>query len=220
MAGPIKRTKLADRAYGSIRDSILRGDFAEGTRLAETRLSELLGISRAPVREALNRLASVGLVTTSPHRGAQVIELSHADIVELHEVSAGLQATATRLFVARGADPTPLRGAVAQMAEAAAAAADREHIYRELDFQRAIAEESGNELIRHLFLDLSGPLVLALTKDPTRPARAAAIVALYTEILTAIEAGDVPQATALIGRRSAADLTAIAADGRPAGAIT
>ncbi len=216
MSGPIKRTKLADRAYASIRDLILKGEFAEGTRLAETRLSELLGISRAPVREALNRLASVGLVQTSAHRGAQVIELSDADVVDLHQVAAGLQTTATRLFIVRGADTAPLRKAVEEMGEAIAASNHRELIYRELDFHRAIAEASGNLLAKSLFVGLSGPLVLALNRDAARLERDPEVAALYAQTLEAIEAGDDRRAATLLGERAAADAAVFGSDGRAA----
>src|SRR6185436_7675015 len=70
----------------TIRERILAGEFGPGERLAEERLSEELGISRMPVREALRVLASEGMVTLNPRRGASVTQYSEAQAQELIEV--------------------------------------------------------------------------------------------------------------------------------------
>lgn len=88
----------------SIRSRILAGDFPPGERLAEERLSEELGVSRMPVREALRALASEGIVTLEPRRGATVTAYTDAQVQELVEVRATLEGLNARL-AARRHDP-------------------------------------------------------------------------------------------------------------------
>ena len=59
-------------AYKAIRSLILEGRFIPGERLKEEELTDICGVSRTPVREALRRLALEGLVVLTPHQGAQV----------------------------------------------------------------------------------------------------------------------------------------------------
>ena len=88
-------------AADAIRECILSGEYEAGARLAEVRLSEQLGISRMPVREALRTLASEGLVTISPRRGASVSAYSDEHAKELIEVRATLEALNAKLAAQR-----------------------------------------------------------------------------------------------------------------------
>lgn len=86
--------RATDAAAAALREAILRGDAAPGSRLGETELAEQLGLSRTPVREALRQLASDGLVTVLPNRGARVAEWSREDLEEIYELRALLEAHA------------------------------------------------------------------------------------------------------------------------------
>jgi DNA-binding GntR family transcriptional regulator len=88
----------------AIRSRILGGEFAPGERLAEERLSEEMGVSRMPVREALRMLAAEGVVTLEPRRGASVTAYSAAQVRELVEVRATLESLNAKL-AARRKDP-------------------------------------------------------------------------------------------------------------------
>jgi len=85
----------------AIRERVLAGEFQPGERLAEERLSEELGVSRMPVREALRALAAEGIVTLEPRRGASVTAYDDAQIRELVEVRATLEGLNARLAAAR-----------------------------------------------------------------------------------------------------------------------
>src|SRR5690606_32571575 len=91
-------TKLVTSA---IRERIMNGDIALGTRLVEGRLSEELGVSRMPVREALRELAAEGIVTIEPRRGASVTIFSDEQKRELVEVRATLEALNAKLAAKR-----------------------------------------------------------------------------------------------------------------------
>jgi DNA-binding GntR family transcriptional regulator len=81
----------------TIRQWIMNGDLALGTRLVEGRLAEELGVSRMPVREALRELAAEGIVTIEPRRGASVMTFTDEQKRELVEVRATLEALNARL---------------------------------------------------------------------------------------------------------------------------
>ena len=78
----------ADRAYRLMRADILTGDLPADSRLGESTLAERYGLSRTPVREALRRLQSEGLVEVSPHRGARVFDWRRLDIEALYDLRA------------------------------------------------------------------------------------------------------------------------------------
>ena len=80
-----------------LRNYIVEGNLADGARIPERQLCEMLGVSRTPLREALKVLASEGLVDLLPNRGARVRGLSAQDLAELFDVMGGLEALAGRL---------------------------------------------------------------------------------------------------------------------------
>lgn len=85
----------------TLRERILSGDIPLGERLIEGRLSEELGVSRMPVREALRELASEGLVTIEPRRGASVTTFTEQQKRELVEVRATLESLNAKLAAKR-----------------------------------------------------------------------------------------------------------------------
>lgn len=85
-----------------IRTAVLAGEFEAGARLHEVRLSERLGVSRTPVRSALQSLASEGLLEYAPNRGYAVRRFSTAEIVDAYEIRAMMEALAARFAAERG----------------------------------------------------------------------------------------------------------------------
>jgi DNA-binding GntR family transcriptional regulator len=101
----------AQRAAGALRELILRGEFATGTRLGEVELAERLGVSRTPVREALTRLAAEGLVELVPNRGARVSSWTVAELEAVFDLRVVLEPRLTELATTRASpdDVTALR---------------------------------------------------------------------------------------------------------------
>jgi DNA-binding GntR family transcriptional regulator len=85
------------KAYEFIREQILSGDYEGGDHLNPLTIAERLGISRMPVREAIRQLDTEGLVTIRPNRGAIVTILTAAEVNEIFEMRAVLEALAARL---------------------------------------------------------------------------------------------------------------------------
>ena len=88
---------LHDEILTRLRDHIVEGNIADGGRVPERQLCEMLGISRTPLREALKVLAAEGLVELLPNRGARVRQLSEQDLAELFDIMGGLEGLAGRL---------------------------------------------------------------------------------------------------------------------------
>jgi DNA-binding GntR family transcriptional regulator len=98
---PVENLTLWERVYDYLRGEILDGRLEPGTELAEMALSEQLGVSRGPLREAIGRLAAEGLVTVRPRRGAVVRSLSEEEFLELYQVREALETMAVKLATPR-----------------------------------------------------------------------------------------------------------------------
>jgi DNA-binding GntR family transcriptional regulator len=94
-------SQAADRVYGSLRAGILDGRYGFGERLGEIEVAAALGTSRTPVREALRRLGSEGLVEVLPNRGARVRTWTAQDLEETYELRAVLEGLGARRAAAR-----------------------------------------------------------------------------------------------------------------------
>ncbi|MDB5842429.1 MAG: transcriptional regulator, GntR-family [Herminiimonas sp.] len=101
--GADKRT-LPSTVADRLRDLIIEGEIAAGSRLNERSLCDRLGVSRTPLREAFRVLSAEGLVQMQPNRGAQVVALSERDIRESFEVMSGLEALSGELACRRVTD--------------------------------------------------------------------------------------------------------------------
>ncbi len=87
------RNPLSDEVYTSIKEAIIQGELAPGTWLQEDQLTQTLGISRTPLREAFNRLKSEDLIAIVPRKGAYIIELSTKELEDLFEAREVIETT-------------------------------------------------------------------------------------------------------------------------------
>lgn len=111
--------RASERAYVALREDIIDWRLEPGTVLAEVDLSERLGVSRTPVREALGRLLADGLVAAQGGRGLVVTPVATSDIVQLFELRQALEQQ-----LARRAAAAPDRAVFEQLAERFRAADD------------------------------------------------------------------------------------------------
>ncbi|QFT59484.1 HTH-type transcriptional regulator LutR [Sulfitobacter sp. THAF37] len=140
----------------SLEEMIFDGTFADGDRLDEVRLAEQFGVSRTPLREALQRLESSGLVTLIPRRGAFVRQPGPLELLEMFEVMAEMEAVCARLAARRMSNGAldELREAN-RRCEAASDAQDPDLYYAENErFHAAIYRESGNSFLEQESLKL------------------------------------------------------------------
>ena len=101
---PIVRQTLHEAVLGRVRDMVIEGVLAPGTRINEVQLCRGLGVSRTPLREALKTLAGEGLIELVPSRGAMVRKLTPKEVQGELEVLEALEALAGRLACERGGD--------------------------------------------------------------------------------------------------------------------
>jgi len=139
-------TSRADTIAHQIEQMILTGEVADGDRLDEHRLAERFGVSRTPVREALQRLAQSGLAEHIVRRGVFVRHPGPVELIEMFEVMAELEALCGRLAARRISDAAldRLRAANASC-RAALERGDADGYYAENEtFHQTIYRESGN----------------------------------------------------------------------------
>ncbi len=122
---PLDKTRrdprpLPERVYEQLRDLIVMGELTADSQLVQEQIAEALGVSRTPVRDALNRLAHEDLVTWNPGRGYLVNGLTGREVREVYEVRRTLELEAARLASGRygAALLSRLYALIEEMAEA------------------------------------------------------------------------------------------------------
>jgi DNA-binding GntR family transcriptional regulator len=106
---PFIRSNLREQIKDVILQRILDGDYEPGARLVETRIAHELGVSQAPVREALRDLEQLGCIVHEPFRGCSVRAFSADELLEAFPVRAALEALAARLAAERISEQELLR---------------------------------------------------------------------------------------------------------------
>lgn len=197
---------LRERVRDLIRDRIVRGEFTPGDRLVERVLAEELGVSRVPVREALNLLKGEGFVQDVPRRGVIVTMLSQEDLDDLFEVREALEVQSARLACQRATDDE--LESLADIARRADAARDLDdaELLADLNeaFHDAIPRLAHNRILATTLEPLEGRLhwVLRQNRSP------GALMKEHSELVEALVARDAERAEE-IARRHVATSRAI-----------
>ncbi len=117
-----------------------------GTQLSEAALAKAFGVSRGPLREAMQRLLQEGLLRSERNRGIFVKELTHDDIADIYDARMAIESAAIRMIVARSesADLSTLRDAYANFSKAAASGEPESVSDADLSFHAALVSASGS----------------------------------------------------------------------------
>ncbi len=176
---------LRDVVFNTLRDAILTGKLVPGERLMENQLAEKLGVSRTPVREALRMLELENLVELVPRKGAQVLDMSEKDIINILEVRGVLEGLAK------------LKGLEERFEKAIADKALEEIAEIDEQFHNVIFASTDNDKLIQIFNNLQIQLyryrMAHLKLDSSIPA----IVAHHKGIIRAIENHDVEEGTTM-----------------------
>ncbi|MCA0255098.1 MAG: GntR family transcriptional regulator [Proteobacteria bacterium] len=143
----------SEKAYHTLRKLLVEFKLKPDERLNEVQLSRSLGVSRTPVREALNRLASEGFVSLTPNRGFFVRSLSTEGLIDLYELRSIIECAAFRLMCERADDAQIARLTAfwAGIVDGYQSHPPDEILIRDERFHLLIAELSGNpELVNQL----------------------------------------------------------------------
>lgn len=134
-------------------ERILSGRLAPGDRIVETRVAQDLGVSQAPVREALRDLELFGFIDSSPFRGAIVRKISIEELVQIYPIRAALEGVAARAAATRidEAGIKRLEAALARLRKAAARGNRRAAVDADFAFHLVVVEASGNGLLKQFW---------------------------------------------------------------------
>jgi DNA-binding GntR family transcriptional regulator len=189
---------LVDEVADSLRDLIISGRLAPGERLNEVHLATELGISRGPLREALQHLRGEGLLELVPRRGSFVVALSIEDVVDIYELRAAIEGRAARILATR-ADAKAFRelrtllDRLRRAADSGRAADVRRH---DLAFHEAICRLTGNRRLHQAFQS-NVPILRSLLKlDEVLYASQPMLAREHEVLLEVIESGDPDRAEA------------------------
>ena len=191
----VRRTLLRDTAYEAIRDAIVRADIPPGAVVSNAAVAGQLGLSRAPVRDALARLADEGLVETKPQSYTRVTRLVLKEVQDAAAVVRAMHELATRTAV-----PLLTAGHLEAMREANcrfAAAAQAGDVDAAMDsddeLHGVLVDVCGNRAVAAT-IERYTPLIRRLERRQFSSARARRSVQRHDELIAACAAGDVEQA--------------------------
>lgn len=194
------RMSSAERAYRALRRMAITFELRPGERINEVEMARRLAMSRAPVREALNRLATEGLLTVQANHGFFCRRLSAAEISQLSEVRADLEAGGALVAAVR-ADRTSLHTLVEAWRKAVAQAdqlSPAELVVYDETFHLALAASSGNHERARLLDQINARLHYVRLINLEHPQRRQATFAEHELIIEALLSGDGPTAAAAL----------------------
>jgi DNA-binding GntR family transcriptional regulator len=185
-----------------IRKAILAGQLKPGSQLREIPLAADLGVSRAPLREALGLLAEEGLVERIPYKGAFVTEVNSETIAEIASLRKRLEPYAIELALPRlkGSSRIKVTRALEDMAIGADNNDPAATIEAHTAFHRAFYELCGHKLLRELWLSWEAKLQLFFSADHRVFADLNDVVAAHQRLLDIIDSGDMEVITDEIQR--------------------
>lgn len=149
---------------GQLRARIVDGTFAPGTRMAEAQLSQRLGVSRGPVREALQRLIQEGLLVNVRNRGVFVLQPGPDDVADIYTARAAIERHAAAAVLA-DADPTALAALdsiVDEMAAVAGQGAWQSLAELDLAFHETLVAAAGSPRLVRMFRTLTAETRICL----------------------------------------------------------
>ena len=205
-------TSFRNQAYQAIKEAITAANIyahPSEIRLDERQLSQALGVSRTPIREAMTLLEQEGFLRTLPRRGVFIIRKTRREIVEMVQVWAALESLAARLATQRASD-REIAGLRAMMAEFQVARPDEhmdEYSDANIAFHQAIIAMGGCDLIgaitENLFLHVRAIRKVTISQDN----RASRSIVDHMRIIEALETRNTELAERLV-REHSLDLAA------------
>lgn len=199
---PIARRSLHDEVVTRVRDMIIEGVLAPGSRVNETHLGQTLGVSRTPLREALKFLASEGLIELVAARGAVVRKFSSKDVRDMLDVLAVLEAFAARL-TCRDASSTAIEGVRRihdRMAERYAVRDRLEYFKLNQQIHTAFLQLSGNAALEAAHASIQSRLKRIRYIGNREPGKWADAMAEHEQMIRCLEARDGEGLAAVVTR--------------------
>jgi DNA-binding GntR family transcriptional regulator len=192
----LEPASLRRRASDALRSAIVEGRLRPGDRLKEVELAEQLGISRAPVREALRQLEHEGLVASLPYRATEVLGVSQEEVAEvLVPIRLTIESFAFRkaMPLLTGDDFDALARIVQRM-RAAGARGDLEQLAEDdVRFHELVIERSAQPHCLQIWRSIEPRVRAYFRRDAPAHPRADELAEEHQELLDALAAGDEAQ---------------------------
>lgn len=196
---PPRLTK--EKAYQYIRDQIVQGKIAEGTFIEEEDISNSIGVSRTPVREAFFRLEAERFIDLIPRRGAFVRQITAQELINVYETRRVIEIHAARKIAEDPtiAVPQEMFDLLEAMREAGKQHKFWEHIKFDVEFHRRLVETTRNEVMLEVYDSLQGrKLRVAYTAFKLDPNRLDILLREHTELLDALVKRDAARASRVL----------------------
>ena len=203
---------LAEKVFSELSTAIVRGELAPGEKLSEQALVTRYGGSRAPIREAIQKLEARNLVVRVPHAGARVVSLSLEELRDIYEVRLELESMACRLAAERMTDEevADLESLLAEHARSIEADQGLSYYQKSgnLDFHYRIIEGSNNGRLHQMLCgDLYHIIRMYRYRTSTSTERPLLALKEHQRIVEAIKGRDPQLAELLMRRHIQASLT-------------
>jgi DNA-binding GntR family transcriptional regulator len=194
------RTSAVEQAMSAIREAIAEGHFAPGHRLIEADVTSWLGLSRSTVRNALGRLATEGLLTIEPNRGAVVRRMTREEAADLYDIRQALQGLAARRASERATsrDLAALGAMIRKMTRAIDKADFAAYRDQWEQFNDRIAEMSGNAELASLVRQYRSPVYRLQLWRLFSSAVLGDSLSHYEKVLAAMRKGDSERAEGIM----------------------
>ncbi|NBE53295.1 GntR family transcriptional regulator [Streptomyces boluensis] len=192
---------LAVQMVETLRERLLSGRIASGTRINEVELARELNISRGPLREAIRQLVSEGLLVHRPNKGAVVFEAEPGEVEALFELRAALETAAARLAAVRRdrKDITALRRSCERSRKHLAAGRQFVH-HNDLDFHRALLEAARSPRITEQVWRVQQQIIVVRSRQDVATSHSDASLTDHEQLAEAIAEGQADRAAELMER--------------------
>jgi DNA-binding GntR family transcriptional regulator len=197
---PIERTRLTQAVYELLRDKIMARELLPGQRIDIPMLARRLGVSRTPVKEAVNRLAAEGAIEILPQHGTFVASIDWPTLLELHDMRVMIEtyvcdSLAYPLADELLAELRRLQGEMERLTDGDRFVDFPAHLETDRLFHTAIVRLAGNSRLTQTYEQINLPLRLARAYPDTNALSGAlATREEHLAILDALAAGDAPRA--------------------------
>lgn len=191
---------LRELALEHLRNRIIDGSLKMGQILSERKISDELGVSKSPVREALAQLRDEGLVSIEPQKGARVFSLSEAEVTQICDFRQAIETAAFELALSR--DPGGLArdmiNVVKKMEQERRRGNEKEYLALDTSFHHLIFEHAGNDYLTSSYTRYVGKIAALRTHLAKLPQHTDLSFEEHKKIANAVSHGDLAEIKSLL----------------------
>ena len=202
---PIRRAKTtADEVAERLILAIARGDKSAGERITEAELASALNVSRVPAREAMQKLQLRGILVGSEPRGLRVADYSASRIAEFFELRLAIEKIIYQHVFKAGRDPAPLIAELERILKEMAALSGSDDPVAlstiDLEFHRAVARFSRNELAAQIWEGLAQHMQIVFCRDWSSALDRIGEVQLHRQLIEFLQHGSIDEIDDVLAR--------------------